>query len=86
MAEQTEAVDEASWHRLLERVKSLPPERQEEIVDYIGFILDRQDADVWDLSDEDRERMARHLAGDVSDAVALEDVEGAIRRGAVAEL
>jgi len=86
MAESPRTLDATLWGRLLNQVKALPPERQQEIIDYIDFILDREDADTWSLSQEDRERMARHLAGDVSDTLALADVEDAIRRGAVDEL
>jgi hypothetical protein len=86
MAGPPQTTDDAVWDKLLGRVRALPPERQEEIIDYIGFILDKEDAEAWDLSDDDRERMARHVSGDLTDTVALADAEDAIRRGAVNEL
>jgi len=86
MAQPMTPITDERWSELLARVRVLPAARQEEILDYIGFILEREGPDSWDLTEDDRARIARHLAGDMSDTVALEDVEEAILRGAVDEL
>ena len=86
MADSVHIVDEALWGRLLTKVQALPPQRQEEIIDYIDFILDKAEDEAWDLTVDEQQRMDRLRAGDLSDTVALADVEDAIRRGAIDEL
>ena len=81
MAKVERTVDESLWRRAYERVRALPPERQEEIVDYIDFVVEREEGETWELSEEDLEAIARHRAGDLSDTVAFEDVKDAVLRG-----
>jgi hypothetical protein len=55
--------------------------RQEEIVDYIDFVVEREEAEEWELSEEDHEAIARHRGGDLSDTVPFEQVRDAMLGG-----
>ncbi len=81
MAETRRAIDKGMWERAYERVRRLPPERQEEIVDYIDFVVECEEGDVWELSEADPEAIARHRSGDLSDTVPFDDVKDAVLRG-----
>jgi hypothetical protein len=81
MGQSKRAINRGVWERAYERVCRLPPERQEEIVDYIDFVVEREEGEVWELSEAEQEAVARHRAGDLSDTVAFEDVRDAIVRG-----
>ena len=50
-------------------------------MDYIDFVVERQEGEVWELSEAEQEAIARHRAGDLSDTVAFEHVRDAIVRG-----
>jgi hypothetical protein len=81
MANTERTIDRNLWERAYERVCRLPLDRQEEIVDYIDFVVEREEAEEWELADEDYEAIARHREGDLSDTVPFEDVKDAILLG-----
>lgn len=76
---QNTVLDTATWDRVVAKVQTLSPARQEEILDYINFIVEREDADEWDLTEADREQIARHFEGDLSDTVSLEEAKRALQ-------
>jgi len=81
VAESKRAIDKAVWERAYERVRRLPPKRQEQIVDYIDFVVECEEGEGWELSEADLDAIARHRKGDLSDTVAFEDVKDAVLRG-----
>jgi len=81
MAKTERTIDRNLWERVYERVLRLPPERQEEIVDYIDFVVEREESAEWQLSAEDYEAISRHAEGDLADTVSLDEVEAAVLRG-----
>ena len=81
MAKPQRTIDKRLWERAYERVRRLPPERQEQIVDYIDFVVEREEGGVWELSEAEQEAIARHRGGDLSDTVPFDQVKGAVLRG-----
>ncbi|MBM3471976.1 MAG: hypothetical protein FJX75_01725 [Armatimonadetes bacterium] len=81
MAKTDRTIDRNLWERAYERVCRLPLDRQEEIVDYIDFVVEREEAEEWELSEDDYEAIARHREGDLCDTVPFDSVKDAILRG-----
>jgi hypothetical protein len=81
VAKPERTIDKGLWERAYERIRRLPPERQEEIVDYIDFVLECEEGEVWELSEADQEAIARHREGDLSDTVPFDQVKDAVLRG-----
>jgi hypothetical protein len=81
MAKTERAIDRNLWERAYARISRLPLDRQEEIVDYIDFVVEREEGEEWELTAEDYEAIARHRTGDLSDTVPFEDVKDAVLEG-----
>ena len=81
MAGPGRTINRSLWQRAYDRISLLPPERQEEIVDYSDFVVEREEGETWDLSEVDKKAIDRHRDGDISDTVPLVDVKDAIIRG-----
>ena len=81
MAQNARVLTEDTWLQAFQRIAHLPPERQQEIADYISFVLEREEGGEWELSEEELAEIKRHLSGDLSDTVALQDVSDALLRG-----
>ncbi len=82
MARPGQPVDRSVWQRAYDRIRRLPPAKQEEIVDYIDFVVEREEGEIWELTEADRKAIARHRDGDLSDTVCLSEVKAGVRGSA----
>ena len=72
MAQAGSVLTQNTWLEVYQRIALLSPERQQEIADYISFVLEREEGGEWELSEEGLAEIKRRLSGDLSDTVALQ--------------